>query len=60
MRCGTHCPFCGETNLTFEDSEDSGDSIRESYSCRCGLWFVEVYRFSHIEDEGGNVVEAAK
>ena len=54
------CPFCGSDNVVFEDSLFGGDLIRDTYSCECGLSFVEVFAFSHVEDEDGNVVEATE
>jgi len=46
--------------VVFEDSLFGGDLIRDTYSCECGLSFVEVFAFSHVEDEDGNVVEATE
>jgi hypothetical protein len=57
----TFCPFCGSDNVDFEDSDSSDDDlIRDTYSCECGLSFVEVFAFSHVEDEDGDVVEATE
>ena len=53
------CPFCGAPDATFEDSEKAEDYIYETYSCECGGTFVEVFEYSHMEDEDGNAVEAA-
>jgi len=54
------CPFCGAPDATFEDSEKAGDYIYETYSCECGGTFVEVFEYSHMEDEDGDVVEATE
>ena len=50
------CPFCGATDVTMEDSESSGNCIYETYSCSCGLSFVEVFEYSHTRDEDGREV----
>ncbi len=54
------CPFCQSPDVTLEDTERSGDSIYETYSCQCGLSFVEVFEFSHMEDEDGRPVEVSE
>ena len=50
------CPFCGAWTAALADQEEAGDLIYLTFSCDCGLSFVEVFEYLHTEDEDGNEV----
>lgn len=54
------CPKCGCSSLTGDRPFREEDIITQTVECdRCGLKWVEVYTYSHAEDEGGYPLDSS-